>query len=331
MTDTDDDAPITLRFGRRPDSLTASRRTTSRRVQDGELVRVRPGVAADPSELAAAKQRTRELARIEAVVGTRRSRVVLSHESAATVWGVPRLGSAPEAVELIDANLTTPRSMNGVRWRRTPFDAAEIVERNGFLVTGLLQTVTDLACDRDFIGAVLALDAAIGPFLRSDALMVDPGVPRESVRLRLREFGRRAGVRGAERALDFADHRSESPGESVSRAQMHLLGYPAPELQVIFDRAGMGTDRVDFDWPEFGAFGEFDGDLKYLDARYRRGRSVEQVVLDEKKRDQRSCTRHRRRSAHWDWAIAIRAPRLASVLDDLGIPRLGHRARREAG
>ena len=61
---------------------------------------------------------------------------------------------------------------------------------------------------------------------------------------RLGAFGRRRGVRGAIRALEFADPRSESVGESLSRAQMRLLGFPEPELQVRFDRADGGFDRV---------------------------------------------------------------------------------------
>jgi hypothetical protein len=211
--------------------------------------------------------------------------------------------------------------MNGVMWRRMPADCTEVVERNGFLVTGLKQTLADLACDRGFLSAVVALDAAIGGWLRSDALIVEPGVDREAIARRLREFGRRTGVRAADRALAFADARAESVGESLSRTQMHLLGFPAPELQVCFDRAEGGTDRVDFDWPEYGAYGEFDGDLKYLDARYRGDRSAEEVVLAEKKRDQRIGLRHQRRGAHWDWAIAMRPHRLAAVLDDLGLPR----------
>jgi hypothetical protein len=321
MSDHIDEAPVALRFRGKPGEPSTSERTLQRRARSGALTRLRAGVFVEPAELDAAKRRGRELARIAAVVGTRRSRVVLSHEAAATVWGLPRIGPPPESVELVDSRGTRPRSMNGVAWRRTPFDCTEVVERNGYLVTGLLQTVADVACDRGFISAVAGLDAAVGAALRSDALIVAPGVPAEAVAERLGEFGRRRGVRVACQALDFADARSESVGESLSRAQMHLLGFPAPDLQVRFDRAEGGFDRVDFDWPEFGAFGEFDGDLKYLDPRYRDGRTIEEVVLAEKKRDQRISLRHRRRGGHWDWVIALSPNKLAAVLTDLGLPR----------
>lgn len=316
-----DESPLHLRFRAEPSEPAVSERTLQRRARAGEVVRLRAGVFAEPTEFRAATRRRLELARIAAVVGTRRGRVVLSHESAASIWGLPRIGPPPAVVELVDARGTRPRSMNGVVWRRTPFDCTEVVERNGFLVTGLLQTVTDLACDRGFVSSVAALDAATGASLRSDALIVEPGIPVAAVAARLREFGRRRGVGAADRALAFADARAESAGESLSRAQMHLLGFPAPQLQVCFDRADGGVDRVDFDWPEFGAYGEFDGDLKYLDPRYRGGRTIEEVVLAEKKRDQRISLRHRRRVAHWYWAIALRPHMLATVLADLGLPR----------
>ncbi|WP_022889100.1 hypothetical protein [Agromyces italicus] len=314
-----------LRFSGDRASPSVPARTLQYRATTGRLSRLRAGVFVEPAEFAAAGRRRRELARIAAVVATRRGRVVLSHESAAAVWGIPRIGPAPESVELLDARGTRPRSMNGVVWRRTPFDPTEIVEVNGFLVTGLLQTLVDIACDRRFVNAVVALDAATGTFLRADGFVVARGVPPSEVERRLGRLGRRGGIRGARTALEFADARAESVGESLSRAQIHLLGFPAPVLQHEFDRSDGGVDRVDFDWPDHGLFGEFDGDLKYLDPRYRGGRTAEQVVLDEKKRDQRIARRHRRHGVHWDWRTATRPRELAAALEDAGLPRRAQR------
>ncbi len=315
------DDGVALRFRSDPAAGEVSERTIQRRINAGLVERVRAGVYADPIEFSLADRRRIELSRIAAVVGTRRSRVVLCHEAAAAVWGLPRIGRAPDEVELLDVKLTRPRSLNGVRWRRTPFDPAEIVERNGYLVTGLVQTVADLACERSFVSAVAAIDAALAPGLRSMAFAVVPGIDREALLARLHEFGRRRGSRDAERAIGFADARAESPGESLSRAQMHLLGFPEPELQVEFGRADGGVDRVDFDWPEYRVFGEFDGDLKVLDPRFRRGRTAEQVLLDERRRDRRIGARHRRYGVHWDWRIAMRRRELAATLTDAGLPR----------
>ena len=38
-------------------------------------------------------------------------------------------------------------------------------------------------------------------------------------------------IGGVQRVLDFADGLSGTPGESLSRAHLHTLGFPAPEPQ----------------------------------------------------------------------------------------------------
>ena len=100
------------------------------------------------------------------------------------------------------------------------------------------------------------------------------------------------GMRGGENArrhLLAADARSGSAGESLSRGQMHLLGVPLPDLQVAFPRGGGldGTDIVDFDWPGLGVFGEFDGKGKYFRSEINGGRSPEDVLWEEKLREDR--------------------------------------------
>lgn len=239
---------------------------------------------------------------------------MLTHEAAAAIWGIPHLGRRPDSVDLADRRGTFPRSRNGVRWRRTPFDVEEVVELGGYLVTGLAQTLIDLACTRDFLGAVTALDAALGGRL-GKASPVD-----RAVLLQVLGRHRRTGSRDAVSAIEFADARSESVGESLSRGQMHLIGFPAPVLQAEFPRLDGGIDRTDFDWPEFALFGEFDGDLKYLDPDYRSGRTIERVILDEKKRSDRIRSRYRRTEVRWDWSVARSPTRLRALLLDAGLP-----------
>lgn len=291
-----------------------SRRTLQRDVASGRLLDIRPGVVAARLDWLEASDLSRFLTRIAAVVNTRRDRVVLTHEAAAAIWGIPHLGRRPDAVDLADRRGTLPRSRNGVRWRRTPFEPEEVVELGGYLVTGLTQTLVDLACTRNFLGAVTALDAALGG--RLDAA----GPLDRATLLSALERHRRAGARDARFAIGFADARSESVGESLSRGQMHLLGFPAPVLQAVFPRLDGLSDRTDFDWPEFALFGEFDGDLKYLDPAYRSGRSIERVILDEKKRSDRIRSRYHRSEVRWDWSVARSAPKLRALLLDAGLP-----------
>ena len=107
------------------------------------------------------------------------------------------------------------------------------------------------------------------------------GLSRDDLR-RLTASGR--GCRMAARALDFADPRAESPGESFSRARFSEWGLPAPQLQKSFvDETGRILARVDFWWEQFSLVGEFDGAVKYGEL-LEPGERVEDVVLAEKRR-----------------------------------------------
>jgi very-short-patch-repair endonuclease len=79
--------------------------------------------------------------------------------------------------------------------------------------------------------------------------------------------------------LAFADHRSESVGESRLRVLMDTHGLPAPELQVEFG-TGVGEvlARVDFLFRQHRVVVEFDGLVKYRE-------DAVDVVLREKRRE----------------------------------------------
>lgn len=59
------------------------------------------------------------------------------------------------------------------------------------------------------------------------------------------------GVRHLRRTFAIADGRSESVGESLSRAMMIAVGLPLPDLQVtILDDGGRFVARGDFGWDD---------------------------------------------------------------------------------
>ena len=99
---------------------------------------------------------------------------------------------------------------------------------------------------------------------------------------------------------------------------MHRLGFVAPDLQVRFETDGF-LDIADFGWEEAAAAGEFDGEVKYRSERYRRGRSIEDVVIAEKNRENR-IRRCRPRFARWDWSD-LQQGRLDAILRRAGIPK----------
>ena len=100
---------------------------------------------------------------------------------------------------------------------------------------------------------------------------------------------------------------------------MRTIGVPRPELQVAHYDARSFIGETDFAWPEYGAVGEADGDQKYLNPEFRGGRNPEQVLLDEKRREDRLRALPRQ-VPRWPWGVA-RSPRLLrQKLEALGLP-----------
>ena len=130
----------------------------------------------------------------------------------------------------------------------------EIEEVDGLPVTSLVRTALDLARSLPHEAAVVALDAA----LRQGRLH------RDVLRERLFDLAGTPGSRAAARAVDFADGRSESVGESRSRVVLHRWGVGPSSLQFeVRGEGGLLVARTDFAWEEHGLVGEFDGRVKY--------------------------------------------------------------------
>jgi len=264
-------------------------------------VRVRRGVYVDSSDWAEKEREARHFVRMQAICATMKSVPVFSHQSAALVWGLPVVG-VPVPVQLIAAGRVGVRSQRGIRWHNDSVRDVDLVELGGFVVTSLERTLVDLARTCPFASAIAALDAGIGEWIESPVAGRVRGASTDRLdELVVASSGQR-GIRAARASVGFADARSGSAGESVSRANMHLLGFPAPELQVPFRRYDGGTDIVDFDWPLLGRFGEFDGRGKYLREEYTAQMPIEEILLAEKDREDR-IRRHRPFGVRWGWDI----------------------------
>jgi hypothetical protein len=284
----------------------------------GTLRRVRRGVYVAAAEWDRARREQRHRIMIEAVAVTRRAPSIFSHVSAAILWGIPIVGSHLNAVHLITGGRTVARTKNGVIWHHEPLDDEDVAEIQGHEVTGFTRTLIDLARTLPFAPAVAVVDNGMR---RSTPLAGDSklcGGSREELLESLELLRGEPGVRGARAAVEFADPRSGSPGESISRANMHLLHFPPPRLQVAFARPDGGKDVTDFDWPEHGAFGEFDGYGKYVKEEFTKGRTIQEIVMLEKERENR-IRKHRPFGARWDWTIAMKPSLLRSELLQAGL------------
>lgn len=289
--------------------------------RDPALVRVRRGYFRAAGERLPRSEVY--LLRILATAEARRTEVVFSHTSAAVLWGCPVLNA-----DLDEVHVTQPgrarRTTAGVRVHRAAIPDRHVMTlHNGLMVTSPQWTAVQIAATGSLPGVLLPLDHLLREMARETGR--DPAELVEML-VALIPPKMKGGAR-AERHLRLADPRSGSAGESLSRGQMHLIGVPMPQLQVRFPRSdGYGDDIVDFDWPELEAFGEFDGEAKYFDADLTQGRTPEQVLWDEKLREDR-IRRHRPRGVRWGWDDALSRPRLARILAEGGIVPPGSRPR----
>ncbi len=239
------------------------------RGSDSGLVRIRHGayakaLADDP------EGRHRQL--IAATWPLLGGQAVLSHGSAALLHGLPVWNSLLEQV-----GTTRPVGGHGRRGRNLHVRLAEladseVTEVDGFACTSLERTAIDMARLVSYERAVAVLDAAV-------RLGADPEMLGE---IAARAKGRR-GAGTASRALEFADGRAESVGESISRVRIVQVGLPVPDLQFnVFDRNGIWVARSDFCWREKNVVGEFDGRVKYRGG----AEEVATAVMREKAREQ---------------------------------------------
>lgn len=312
MTNSPDD----ITFARDEQRLGASRRSLSRAATKGLARRIARGAYLPERVWENATASDRYFARVIAVALTRRAPAVVSHWSAAAFHGLPGIGEWPTEVHLTTPPTAASGSRNGIVKHRLHIADEDVVRCEGLLFTSVPRTLLDIAATSSFRDAVVVGDAA----LRIDRLGRRPPL---TTREELEEAWTRAqpmkAHARAKAVLDFAETRAETPIESVSRVTMRTIGVPRPELQVAHYDARSFIGETDFAWPEYGAVGEADGDQKYLNPEFRGGRNPEQVLLDEKRREDRLRALPRQ-VPRWPWGVA-RSPRLLrQKLEALGLP-----------
>lgn len=274
---------------------------TARPRDDRTLARVRHGVWADATAWRALAPWERYLARVHAVALLRPD-AVFCHESAAALWGQPTFGE-PRDIHLFDGMATHSHRVGDVV-RHASLAAPRIVEAGGILLTAPADTAVALARALPPAWGLAAVDATISE--RQLGLCTTAEL-WDALSLQVDRRHRRRCVW----TLDHADARSESVGESVSRAVIGWLGFEQPELQHPFRFEGH-NDRCDFFWPRSGIAGESDGYGKY--------RTPADLVAEKRREDR--LRRHLRGFARWDWNDAMRADPLRRALDNAGVPRI---------
>lgn len=206
--------------------------------------------------------------------------------SAAVLHGFPLYRLDPASVHVVILGDRHSRSRTGITWHDVSITDADVVEIDGIRCTSPDRTVLDMTCSfREEVGLSVA-DAC----LRQAAVTGHVQDPDRAAdwhrRLADRADRRRTrGIRTSRRLISFADGRAQLPGESVSRLQLDRLGYRGLDLQVHVLGPEQENYWMDFGFPRSRAFGEFDGKGKYSHSDLRGQRTIEEVLLDEKRRE----------------------------------------------
>lgn len=195
---------------------------------------------------------------------------------------------------------------------------ARVATIDGLNVTALDTTVVDIAATVGFAHAVVIADAALRRAEHPVGGLPHTVVTHEQLLQQVDRLSRTHGATKARRAIEFSDGRADRPGESLSRVSMRLARIATPQLQVSMRGASGKEYTVDFWWEQFNMIGEFDGKYKYTDPAYMSGRTPQQVLYDEKVRedDLRAASHGFTR---WPWATAISPVLLRSHLARAGV------------
>ena len=215
-----------------------------------------------------------------AVLASADETTALTHLSSVVERGIPVWG-----LPLGVVHTTRTRSQRAGRrhrdWvqHRGTLAPDEVEWLNGVPISTAARSAMEVAT----IAGVEPALVVVNGLLRAKALSL-PALAAEVERCRYWP-----GSLTADLVLRLADPRLESVGEDRFSylAFRQALPKPVPQLG-IYDEAGLLVARVDFAWPEYGVFLEFDGRVKY--ERYRReGETLEEFLMREKKREELVC------------------------------------------
>lgn len=215
---------------------------------EGRYVRVGPAAYAERVLLDRLDERGRTAVRVSAARLVSDVDLVACRLTAATLHGLPLLGSAPPEPQLLERREQRPLH-HGQSTTLPPYDAVQVL---GVPATSLARTAMDVSRRHGWLQGVVVADAVLAR-----------GTPRSALQDVVDRCSVWPGARQAVRALEMADGRSESPLESLGRVRMREQGLPDPELQVWFGDEDGVIGRVDHYWPEYRTVAEADGALKY--------------------------------------------------------------------
>jgi hypothetical protein len=240
----------------------------------GVLHKVRHGCYVPAEVWRALDDRGRHLVLARAALRCGMGESVLSHVSGSIVHGMDLWD-----VDLSQVHLT---ARSGLAGRKRPDTAVhegsltvgEVLTKDRFPVTKPVRSALEAASLLDVERGLVVLDSGLhkGLFDKKELAATYEAMKRWPF------------MRQAQLAVQLADGRSASVGESRSRFLFWSQGIPLPQLQYEIWHNGELLGITDFAWPEHGLLGEFDGKAKYL-KHLRPGEKPEDALMREKLRE----------------------------------------------
>lgn len=247
-------------------------RTAQALVTSGDLVRLRRGcyVRGELWRQQTAPQRSLQLilAHAHGTLTTSTGSFVYSHTSAARLHGLS-LWDVPDTIHLTqETHPANSTHAHGVVAHTRRLTSSDITIISGVPGTSLERTVVDCCLMLNFRQSLIVMDHAL-------RLGADVGRLRQMCT----SLAGRNGVKTLRRALEAADPRSESAGETLTRELLDRLNIkaPVPQLEVLTKE---GQHRLDFAWKDEKIALEFDGKTKYFDYK-----PTDQVLFEERRRE----------------------------------------------
>lgn len=303
----------------------------------GELFRVRRGVYAPTAEWTRLRPMQQYGLQARAMQHAARVQPVFAHATAGLLWGLWTVGT-PEELHTMTEVTTRGCNANGVARHRGSLTEG-VVRCGQFLLTDKLTTVMQLILSLDFPHAVAVCDSSLQITARNrtynrfgapqdEPLTNEPlwqssypqGLPlrREELVAAVASLPSKAARSRALAVINFASALSGSAGESLSRAKMHQLRFPAPVLQKKYQLRDGTNAFVDFWFEELDLAGEFDGREKYLRSNWGGGLSLQDRILKEKARED-DIRGQGVRFVRWTWAEMMNTNRFGYLLRRAGL------------
>jgi hypothetical protein len=275
--DWDGDAGVFLRRDALADGW--NDKTLTRLVRSGVLHRIRRGAYIDAGVWSRLDAAERHRVTARAVLRTTHPSTVLTHVSALVEREVPVWNVDLREIHVTRTDGRAGRREAGVVHHRGSLSLEEIDLCHGVPVTVPARAVIEFSTMADVESVLVS----------ANWLLHHEATSSEELANAAKAFEYWPGSLRSDLAVRLTDGRCAWPGEARTSYLLwrHHLPKPVPQYEV-HDEHGRLVAVLDFAFPEFQVFLEFDGAIKYERLRGE-GESLDDVIRREKRREELVC------------------------------------------